>query len=174
MNCSYNVGMRRLISTLVIGVAAVLLGGCANPYMRGFTGHAGLAMPDDAPIAVIGANRADPLQMANFDQALADAQASQRLMGSSTIVSAAPLRDAVAAEAGRELGASLVLYSFAYLNSTVERDTREYHRYSKANDEHIHERHSSDSTRHWYEYRAYFFAAGPVGDDTGSLANPAP
>lgn len=140
---------------------ALLLVGCTNPYVEGFTGSAGVPLHEDAPVAVIGANRADPLQMRDFDQAMADAQAQQHMIGSSTIVSASRLRDAEAAEAGRQLGATLVLYNFAYLDSTVERDTQTYRRYDSSRDRYYDERHSYDVTRHWYEYRAYFFRPGP-------------
>ena len=105
----------------LLPLLAVLLSvGCANPYLQGFTGDADPALPEDAPVAVIGANRADPLAMAEFDDAYAHAQQHHTLLGTSTIVSGGALRDAVAAEAGRELGATLVLYSFAYITSTVE------------------------------------------------------
>lgn len=146
-----------LITVLALSAVLVLTGCMGNPYVDGFTGQPGLALPEDAPVAVIGANRADPLQMRDFDQALAAARANQRVLGSSTIISASPLRDAEAADAGRTLGASLVLYSFEYLDSTVERDTQSYRRYNKSDDTYYYERRSFDSTRHWYEYRAYFF-----------------
>jgi len=153
---------------------AVLLMGCTNPYVAGFTGEDAMPMPDDAPVAVIGANRADPLQMRRFEQALADARKGQRMLGTSTIISATPLRDDVAAEAGRELGASLVLYTFAYLNSTVERSTQHYRRYSKSEDRYYDERRSYESTRHWYEYRAYFFGSGPSDERDAPPADPGP
>lgn len=157
-----------------LALAVLLLAGCTNPYLSGFTGNTGQPMPKDAPVAVIGANRADPLQMRSFDQALEDAQANQQLLGSSTIVSAAPLRDAVAADAGRQVGATLVLYNFAYLNSTVERDTQSYRRYDKADGTYYDERRSSDSTQHWYEYRAYFFASGSATDRATQPADLSP
>lgn len=141
----------------------LLLGGCAyNPYLDGYTGQTTGALPEDAPVAVIGANRADPLQMRDFDQAYDDAQAAQQMLGSSTIVSDSRLRDAEAAHAAREIGASLVLYNFVYLDSTVERDTQTYERYSESDDRYQRERRSFDTTRHWYEYRAYFFKNKPA------------
>ncbi|MFN3166603.1 MAG: hypothetical protein ACE37H_06010 [Phycisphaeraceae bacterium] len=147
-----------------LAAAVLLFTGCSNPYLSGFTGAAGVPMPDNAPVAVIGANRADPLQMRRFDQAMADAKAGQKLLGSSTIVSASPLRDTVAADAGRELGATLVLYNFKYLNSTVERDTQSYRRFDRSRDTYYDERRSWDTTQHWYEYRAYFFSDKPRSD----------
>lgn len=167
--------MKTTFLTALTLFTALLNTGCAsNPYLNGFTGQAGLALPEDAPVAVIGANRADPLQMRDFDQALADAKANQRMLGSSTIVSSSPLRDAAAAEAGRELGASLVLYNFVYLDSTVERDTQSYRRYNKSDDSYYHERRSFDSTHHWYEYRAYFFKNAPADPDAVPTDQPAP
>ena len=101
--------------------------------------------------------------MAEFDAAYAHAQERHTLLGSSTIVSGGALRDDAAAEAGRELGATLVLYNFAYITSTVETDSSTYvPRHSDNNTHHYHnvERTQSDRTRHWFEYRAYFFHAG--------------
>jgi hypothetical protein len=148
--------------------AVLLLAGCTNPYLSGFTGQAGVPMPNNAPVAVIGANRADPLQMRRFEQAMADAKANQQQLGSSTIIAASPLRDTVAADAGRELGATLVLYNFKYLNSTVERDTQSYRRFDRSNDTYYDERRSWDTTQHWYEYRAYFFSDKPRADASES------
>ncbi len=148
------------LRTLLFTIAAALpLAGCTNPYLDGFTGRAGVPLPKDAPVAVIGANRADPLQMRSFDSAMTDAEAGQERLGSSTIISATPLRDSAAADAGRQLGATLVLYNFAYLDSTVERDTQSFRRYNSSDGGYEYERRSHDSTRHWYEYRAYFFKA---------------
>lgn len=149
----------------LLPLLAVLLSvGCANPYLGGFTGDADPPLPEDAPVAVIGANRADPLAMAEFDDAYAHAKDHHTLLGTSTIVSGNALRDAVAAEAGRELGATLVLYSFAYITSTVETDTSTYYRHrDDDNNRHFHDverTERTDRTRHWFEYRAYFFRAG--------------
>lgn len=102
--------------------------------------------------------------MERFDAAYIDAELTYELIGSSTIVSGSKLRDAAAAEAGRELGAALVLYNFGYLTSTVETERNTYD--SSDHDDHHgvdhHYRHtersSTSSTKHWYEYRAYFFA----------------
>lgn len=151
-------------------LAAVLLVGCANPYLKGFTGDAAAPLPERAPIAVIGGNRADPLVMQRFDAAYADATAKHTLLGTSTIISASALRDADAAEAARELGATLVLYTFAYVTSTVETDTTTHYSnyHDDGNNRHYRdiERSRSDTTRHWFEYRAYFFVtdAGPAAD----------
>jgi len=144
-------------TTAVIACLLPHLIGCAgNPYIDGFTGQTTGPLPDDAPVAVIGANRADPLQMRDFDHAYADAKAGQQL-----------LRDADASEAARHIGASLVLYNFIYLDSTVERDTQSYQRFSKSGDTYYRERRSFDTTRHWYEYRAYFFTNKPGDTDSG-------
>lgn len=152
------------VSIYLSPLAALLfLVGCqSNLYVAGFTGQPSMPMPDDAPVAVIGANRADPLQMRQFDQAIFDAKANQRMLGTSTIVTSAYLRDVEAAEAARQLGASLVLYNFVYLDSTVERSTQEFRRFSEDDNTYYDERRSFDTTRHWYEYRAYFFKPGGV------------
>lgn len=167
--------MHQAKTYLLLALTALLHAGCAtNPYVKGFSGQAGTPMPEDAPVAVIGANRADPLQMRDFELALSDARANQLMLGSSTIVSATPLRDAEAAEAGRELGATLVLYNYSYLDSTVERDTQTYRRHSRNDDEYYHERRSFDTTRHWYEYRAYFFKADRDTIEVDAAPAPAP
>lgn len=155
--------------TALIGfLGLLLLTGCSNnPYLGGYTGQTSGPLPKDAPVAVIGANRADPLQMRDFDQAYQSAEAGQQMLGSSTIISDSRLRDAEAAAAAREVGASLVMYNFSYLDSTVERDTQTYERFSKSSDDRYQrERRSFDMTRHWYEYRAYFFKNRPK--DTGT------
>ncbi|XAM01156.1 hypothetical protein OT109_07165 [Phycisphaeraceae bacterium D3-23] len=158
--------MPRRLRHLFVGLLALttlLSVGCANPYLKGFTGDAGPALAENAPVQVIGANRADAEQMRVFETAHADAKQRHALLGSSTIVSASSLRDGVAAEAGRELGADLVLYTFAYVTSTVEIDrTTNHHTYDYDNHRHHGRSHTTSSrTRHWYEYRAYFFRATP-------------
>lgn len=142
-------------------IAALLLAGCSNPYLKGFTGDAGTPLAEDAPVRVVGANRADAGQMRAFESAHADATARHTLLGTSTIVSGNSLRDSVAAKAARALGANLVLYSFAYIDSTVETDRTNNH------DTYDHDNHRShgrsysytSTTRHWYEYRAFFYRA---------------
>ena len=138
--------------------------GCKNPYVSGYTGDRALALPEGTPVQVLGANRADPIAMQAFDDQLAQARATRQMLGSSTIVSASPLRDEVAAQAGRQLGATGVYYSFAYLDSTVERQTDEYYRRSAASEYDRFERRTYDTTKHWYEYRAYFFSDGPPAE----------
>lgn len=160
-----------LKTTLTSVLGLLLLAGCSNnPYLDGYTGQTTGPLPEDAPVAVIGANRADPLQMRDFDQAFDDAETGQQMLGSSTIVSDSRLRDAEAAKAAREVGASLVLYNFAYLDSTVERDTQTYERFNHSDDRYQRERRSFDTTRHWYEYRAYFFKNKP-GDSRSQPAD---
>jgi len=136
--------------------------GCTNPYLAGFTGQANPPLGEGARVEVIGANRQDARSIASFDAAYAEAERTHRLLGSSTIVSGTRLRDPAAAEAGRELGATLVLYNFGYITSTVETDPTypSYHRRNHGVDDHYHhlERSGRSSTKHWYEYRAYFFA----------------
>lgn len=165
---SYNRAMRIFTTILMSVWATVLLIGCSNPYLDGYTGQAAAPLPDHAPVAVIGANRADPLQMRDFNQAMDQAKAKQQLLGTSSIISASQLRDTVAAEAGRELGASLVVYNFQYMHSTVERDTQTYRRYNRSNHDYYYDRRSFETTRHWYEYRAYFFDDKPVRDNAST------
>lgn len=138
--------------------AALLLTGCTNPFVEGFTGTRGVSLHEHAPVKVVGADREVERQMKRFDEAMIVAEADRPMLGSSTIVSATPLRDETAVEAARELGASMVVYNFAYLSSTVERDRRSYRRYDHDTGDYYHEYSSFDSTKHWYEYRAYFFA----------------
>jgi hypothetical protein len=156
-------------------VAAVLLVGCANPYLAGYTGDTRAPLHEDAPVRVIGANREDVLAMRVFDFAYSDAIAQQTLLGSSTIISTQGLRDGVAAKAARELGADTVLYTFAYVTSTVETDTttRYSHFHDDGNNRHYRdiERTRSDTTRHWFEYRAYFFVTD-AGPPTGGPLDP--
>ena len=150
-----------------LSLLVLLLTGCQNPYLGGYTGERAAPLDEGAAVEVVGVNRADPIAWQSFNQQLSAAQDSYQLLGSSTIVSGSLLRDGVAAEAGRELGATRVFYSFAYLNSTVERQTDEtYHRGSSSAYDRF-ERRTYDTTRHWYEYRAYFFGDAPamVGDD---------
>lgn len=146
----------------MLALTALLLVGCANPYLKGFTGEPGTPLAEDAPVEVFGANRGDAAQMDRFEAELSQARARHTELGNSTIVSAGSLRDETAAEAGRELGATLVLYSFGYVTSTVETDrTTRHHTYD--HDNHRHHGHSYDTTsttKHWYEYRAYFFRTG--------------
>lgn len=143
----------------MLALTGLLLVGCANPYLKGFTGEPGVPLAEDAPVQVFGANRADATQMARLEAELAEARASHIEIGNSTIVSARLLRDGAAAEAGRELGATRVLYSFGYVTSTVETErTTRHHTYD--HDNHRHHGHSYDTTsttKHWYEYRACFF-----------------
>lgn len=147
--------------TSALCLIALLLVGCQNPYVAGYTGERVVPLADDAAVSVVGVNRADPVAWQFFNRELDTTRDRYRLLGSSTIVSGSQLRDSVAAEAGRELGASRVYYSFAYLDSTVERQTEEtYHRGSSSAYDRF-ERRTYDTTRHWYEYRAYFFADAP-------------
>ncbi|MFI4861564.1 MAG: hypothetical protein ACIAXF_12895 [Phycisphaerales bacterium JB063] len=148
----------RLLRLLPL-LAILLAVGCTNPYLKGFTGDAAVPLGKDAPVQVIGANRDDAEQMRRFEAAKAQADREQVLLGTSTIVSASSLRDEVAAEAGRELGATHVLYSFAYVTSTVETDRRtDHHTYDYDNHRsHGRSYSTTSTTRHWFEYRAYFF-----------------
>ncbi|MEM9021839.1 MAG: hypothetical protein AAGC44_14885 [Planctomycetota bacterium] len=145
-----------------LSLLTALVVGCQNPYVGGYTGERAGPLEDEAAVLVIGANRADPVQMQSFNRELNLVQDRYRLLGTSTIVSASLLRDPVAAEAARTLGASRVFYSFAYLDSTVERRSDEtYHRGSNNAFDRF-ERRTYETTRHWYEYRAYFFSDQPA------------
>ncbi|MEM9416582.1 MAG: hypothetical protein AAGA29_14070 [Planctomycetota bacterium] len=151
-------------------LTALLLVGCANinPYLSGYSGTSLEPLDEEADVRVFGANREDPLAMKVFEFAHQDAMADHTLLGTSTIVSARSLRDRTAAQAARELGANVVLYNYAYRTTTVETHTStHYHRHEHGDrdddDHHVHyvPHHTrTDRTRHWHEYRAYFFVAG--------------
>ena len=138
-----------------------LLTGCArsNPYLRGYSGETRAQLEEEAQVRVFGVNREDPLAMNVFEFAHQDAMADHTLLGTATIISARSLRDAAAAQAAREIGADVVLYNFAYMNSTVETDYDTHYHNRKHDDHYHHDRHTTrtDRTRHWYEYRAFFF-----------------
>lgn len=148
----------------VIVLLCLLLTGCGNPFLVGYTGDRLDPLPDEMAVLVYGANRNDRVAIDLFNRRLNLARQEHRLLGTATIVSASSLRDQSAADAGREVGATSVYYSFAYLDSTVERQTTERY-YDSPNSEYERfERRSSDTTKHWYEYRAYFFGDGPPMD----------
>jgi len=143
---------------------AALMVGCQNPYLGGYTGEREAPLAEEHPVLVVGVNRADPVQWQSFNQQLNAMRDQHALLGSATIVSGSLLRDTVAAEAARELGATRVYYSFAYLDSTVERQSDEYYHRGSNSDYDRFERRTYDTTRHWYEYRAYFFSDAPPAE----------
>lgn len=149
---------------IVVAVFA-LLPGCVNPFVAGFSGQPGLARPNDARVQSFGAHDRDERAMAHLDHAFEEAETDRRLLGTSSIVSSSILRDRTAIDAGRELGADLVLYKYRYFDTTIENhsstscqtETQHY-------DIHDYDTHQQCSkrtwevTRHWYQYDVYFFA----------------
>ncbi len=127
-------------------------------------------MPDDAPVAVLGADADDPQQMKAFTAALEKARRSATPLGTSSFVRSATYRDAAAANAARQLGANRVLYTFAYQNATTEHSPQPGYAFPVNTHGHYGTAHSdrnltvitapttTRTTRHWWHYRAYFFA----------------
>ncbi len=150
---------RRGLSITVLATACGVLTACANPLVTGYTGSRTLPLSEQTPVLVIGADPANPLAIERYDQAIKAAHRGRSLMGTSTAISDAPLRDAQVASAARELGAAAVFYTYVYLNTTVERHAT-YHDRQDGRYEREISRRVSDTSRHWYEYRATFF--GPL------------
>ncbi|MEM1211442.1 MAG: hypothetical protein AAGI68_04005 [Planctomycetota bacterium] len=140
---------------------ALTTGGCANPYVQGYSGERLTPLPAEVPVRVIGADEADAVAMRRFEAGQRSAAERGRLLGTATAVTDAVLRDAVAADAARQLGADTVLYRFGYLNATVETDV--YESFERRRDDDGKKtrftRRVIDRTRHWFVYRALFYAS---------------
>lgn len=161
------------IQTIQLSLTCVLfltvVTGCAtNPFISGHTGPRQTALPKDAPVRVLGADADDAEQIEAFDAALEQARQTATPMGVSSFVAGGTYRDAHAAQAARQLGANRVYYTFAYRSATVEQ-TQNFgygfpvhtHAGSGSDDTvFIYSAPTTDSdTRHWWQYRAYFFLA---------------
>ena len=144
-----------------LAIAALVMVGCTNPFVSAYTGDQRLQLADDAEVQVVGADRDDPNQAERFNRALAEARANHKELGSSSFITSSRLRDAHAEKAARELGADLVFYNIAYDGRTTELDSfgpRYSYRYRHGHyGFYAYPRRHYTRTRHWYQYRAYFF-----------------
>lgn len=161
--------MKQLCTT-TLALAALLMVGCNNPFLSAYTGEQRAQLDEDAPVRVTAIDTDDPEQAGKLKEQLDDARTSHQQLGTASFISSHNLRNQHAADAARKLGADLVIYAKAYRNTTTEIESfGPYHGFHYRHYGHCHygyhgyygyHRRSYARTKHWYQYRAYFFDSG--------------